>query len=360
MCTYSHCILSAKTFGDKKLWWDHETERHRVQRAWICSPCEQQQRESVYKSSAAFDEHVNARHEVELPPAQLETIRDMCQKDIGRSQPSNLCPLCQEIIPRKGKKSLDHSIRKHVADHLEQLAFFVAVPAGQMLVKDDDSEFQDDSDSEDDQKSEIKSVISKNTHLSKRELHLANVQHFIADQQKLAHNPDTAATSSHLNRQKEQQQGVPRTQTTTGSTKSDSVEVPKFPLLSQVPPPNEHFYCRHGRLPEIDKVLQTPGSICVLRGMGGVGKTLTAVEYLHTHRDKYDAIFWLQADTAPGLADSYLQLARALGVATSAEDHHQVIARGAQWLQGTGLFCNSVSPNIAIADLNRAPLATHL
>jgi hypothetical protein len=83
-------------------------------------------------------------------------------------------------------------------------------------------------------------------------------------------------------------------------------------------------------------VLRSPGLICIFHGVGGVGKTLAAVQYIYTHKEHYDAIFWLQADTAPGLADSYLQMVMALGIFNGTEDHHHIIDKGRNWLQETG------------------------
>ncbi|KAM0723449.1 hypothetical protein Q7P37_000435 [Cladosporium fusiforme] len=56
---------------------------------------------------------------------------------------------------------------------------------------------------------------------------------------------------------------------------------------------------------------------------------------LNTHKDQYDAVFWCQANTAPGLTDSYIKMAMTLGVANSPDDHHLVITRGRNWLQET-------------------------
>lgn len=343
MCTYSNCILSVKTFGTRKAWWDHEAERHRAQHAWVCNPCKQDELDSVFDSSAAFDEHIETHHLVKLSSKKLQGIRDVCEKEIGRHSPEARCPLCQKIIAYKGKprgRAYERAVRRHVSDHLEQLALFVAFPAGQMLTKEDDSEFQDDSDSEDGIPSEMKSVISKDTHLSKRELHTRNLQHFLADQHQISQSGSTTFVS---------QMSVSEHQPTAhtilpeaAQAQSTASESPSFPLLVQVPPPNQHFYSRQTLPTHVDKALNSPGFICTLTGKGGVGKTLAAIEYIHAFRKKYDAVFWLQADTTPGLADSYLQTAMALGIVSGTEDQHRVMSRARDWLQETGLYALSM------------------
>jgi hypothetical protein len=334
MCTFPECLLSAKTFRNKKLWWRHESERHRVQRCWICPPCELERRQSVFDTSKSFDEHFIDHHPV-LTHLQVQNIKDMCQKDVGVRRPREVCPMCQEHIQcekPKSVKALEHAVRKHVSRHLEQLAFFVAFPAGQMLVEDDDSEFQDDSDSEDGLRSEIKSIASKDTHLSKKEIQMDNMKRFMRDQMMSAQH----ATLIHVS-------GAPLNYTEKDDAPGQNLEVderstePTFPILILGHAPAEHFYSRHGLLPKADKALSSLGTICLFHGPGGMGKTLAAVQYIYEYKHKYDAVFWLQADTAPGLAESYLQMVMALGIASATEDHHHVIDKGRNWLQETGL-----------------------
>src|ERR1700692_1606594 len=45
-------------------------------------------------------------------------------------------------------------------------------------------------------------------------------------------------------------------------------------------------------------VLTQPQAIS---GLGGIGKTQTAVEYAYRHRDSYQAVFWAQADSREAL-----------------------------------------------------------
>jgi hypothetical protein len=229
-------------------------------------------------------------------------------------------------------RAAERAVRKHVSDHMEQLSFFVASSAGQMRFEDDDSEFQDDSDFEDGLQSEIKTIASKETHLSRKEIHVANLKAFIADQQKVAgDNSSGLALGSTL------PEAAPIDRTSSTPIQDLDTGVPVFPVSVQVPPPNEHFYSRSSLLLDLDKCLSSSGAMCIAHGIGGVGKTLAAVQYSHVYKEQYDAVFWLHADTAPGLTDSYLKMALALGVADSPEDHHLIMSKGQTWLQETGI-----------------------
>lgn len=47
-----------------------------------------------------------------------------------------------------------------------------------------------------------------------------------------------------------------------------------------------------------------------ISGLGGLGKTQTAIEYAYRHRDEYKAVFWVQADTQLALITGFVEIAR--------------------------------------------------
>ena len=77
-----------------------------------------------------------------------------------------------------------------------------------------------------------------------------------------------------------------------------------------------------------------------MAGLGGVGKTQTAVEYAYRHRAQYRAVLWVRAD--PGwvrpdlgtnLVSDYRELARVLGLPEKdAHDSNEVVAAVRRWL----------------------------
>jgi WD40 repeat protein len=77
-------------------------------------------------------------------------------------------------------------------------------------------------------------------------------------------------------------------------------------------PRNADFVGRDGDLARLHDSLSGPGPVGIrpagLTGMGGIGKTQLAVEYVHRHRSDYpDGIFWI--DAAGPLAEGFARLA---------------------------------------------------
>jgi tetratricopeptide (TPR) repeat protein len=70
----------------------------------------------------------------------------------------------------------------------------------------------------------------------------------------------------------------------------------------------------------------------VITGLGGIGKTQTAVEYAHRYRDKYKAVLWLNADSTPDLKAGYGELARQLQLPHEETDLDQSVHALLQWL----------------------------
>jgi hypothetical protein len=70
---------------------------------------------------------------------------------------------------------------------------------------------------------------------------------------------------------------------------------------------------------------------CMLHGMGGVGKTATALEYAYLNRDEYDSIFWIAADSHSRFLQSYSAMGELVGVVSEAEAVRD-------WLKTTRMF----------------------
>lgn len=72
----------------------------------------------------------------------------------------------------------------------------------------------------------------------------------------------------------------------------------------------------------------------VMAGLGGIGKTQTAVEYAYRFRERYTAVLWLQADDTASLLASLWQIAEALALP---EHHHpdpdRVMAAVKHWFR---------------------------
>ena len=69
-----------------------------------------------------------------------------------------------------------------------------------------------------------------------------------------------------------------------------------------------------------------------LSGLGGVGKTHTAIEYAYRYRDEYRAILWVLADTEITTKKSFVEIGEILGLVDLEDtDHNRAIAAVKQW-----------------------------
>lgn len=101
---------------------------------------------------------------------------------------------------------------------------------------------------------------------------------------------------------------------------------------------NKDFYGRRKIIDDIEKCLAPSESdagdvkstkafaVC---GPGGMGKTQLANEFVLTHTEIYEAIFWVHAEEATTLADEFSRLATDLGLVLegSADARDQVVSR---------------------------------
>ncbi|HMB06043.1 MAG TPA: SEFIR domain-containing protein, partial [Isosphaeraceae bacterium] len=108
------------------------------------------------------------------------------------------------------------------------------------------------------------------------------------------------------------------------------------PVVWNVPyPRNPDFTGREAILAQLEAALAagTPAAPTqAIAGLGGVGKTQTAVEYAYRHRDQYRAVLWVRADTETSLVSGYLELAKTLVLPEKDADSNEVVAAVRRWL----------------------------
>jgi tetratricopeptide (TPR) repeat protein len=76
-----------------------------------------------------------------------------------------------------------------------------------------------------------------------------------------------------------------------------SSEPPPTRIVGELPKRNEHFTGRDALFDILREQLTTrPLPPVVLYGLGGVGKTQVAIEYLHRNLDRYDIVWWIPAE----------------------------------------------------------------
>jgi Tetratricopeptide repeat/NB-ARC domain len=105
-------------------------------------------------------------------------------------------------------------------------------------------------------------------------------------------------------------------------SRSESPPVGVPTIWGNVPMRNKIFTGRTELLGDLDR-LTTDGATVLLtsalHGMGGIGKTQAALEYIYRRLDRYDIVWWIQAAQPAQIRASLVQLAQQLGLPGSAE-----------------------------------------
>jgi nucleoside phosphorylase/tetratricopeptide (TPR) repeat protein len=113
-----------------------------------------------------------------------------------------------------------------------------------------------------------------------------------------------------------------------------------FPPIWNVPySPNVYFTGREGILADLHKALTKGKPTAITQphavyGLGGIGKTQTALQYAHLHRDDYQAIFWVHADSHASLINDYFNLADLLNLSVAQkQDPDYIVTAVKRWFQ---------------------------
>lgn len=99
---------------------------------------------------------------------------------------------------------------------------------------------------------------------------------------------------------------------------TSSLRPPNAPPIFHVPfDRNPDFTGRDSLLADLQEDLSDPDPnkhVQAIYGLGGVGKTQTAVEYAHRFRDRYAIVYWIRAEESASAWVDYANLARAIGL----------------------------------------------
>ena len=106
---------------------------------------------------------------------------------------------------------------------------------------------------------------------------------------------------------------------------------PQPPVWGRVPPPNPNFIGREDMLASLHQQLSAPGRTAAvlphtLHGMGGVGKSQIAIEYVYRHAAEYDVVWWISAEQPNQILASLAELAQSLGLNVGTEANTAVPA----------------------------------
>jgi tetratricopeptide (TPR) repeat protein len=146
-----------------------------------------------------------------------------------------------------------------------------------------------------------------------------------------------------------------------GAPAREVPEKPRFPVAAHnLPPANPDFVGREEVLAAIHAALTEGASGAIpwawaITGLGGVGKTQTALAYCYRHLADHTLVWWLRAETSAGLAADFTTLAEPLGLDSAAADQEKLIAQIRAALQASAgwllVFDNVEDPRLPRAFL---------
>ena len=113
-----------------------------------------------------------------------------------------------------------------------------------------------------------------------------------------------------------------------------------LPGVWNVPSRNPNFTGRATDLGRLRAALAENPAVTVhaLHGMGGIGKTQTAIEYAYRYADEYDLAWWINAERTSLIGDQFARLCEELGLPRLADPSavlgavHRVLRNRDRWL----------------------------
>ena len=121
-------------------------------------------------------------------------------------------------------------------------------------------------------------------------------------------------------------------------------------------PRNPFFTGREQVLEQLHEALKSGKTAALsqtqaISGLGGIGKTQTAIEYAYRYRDEYKAVLWTKADSSEALVSDFVSIANLLNLPEKDEkDQNLSVAAMKLWLEiNTGwllILDNADTPNL--------------
>jgi len=102
-----------------------------------------------------------------------------------------------------------------------------------------------------------------------------------------------------------------------------------------VPKRNPYFTGREDILEKLHNSLNSDkASTLVISGLGGIGKTQTAVEFANIYRNEYNTVLWVEADSREAIISSYATLAEVLDLPEKdAKEQNFIVSAVLRWLE---------------------------
>lgn len=146
---------------------------------------------------------------------------------------------------------------------------------------------------------------------------------------------ETTLSAGHNLKAKQTTHDSPDSEAEIASQFSSSRRDPQLPCYMTPLRRNRDFFNRTGDLKSLESIFFQPSAspselkAVAVCGPGGIGKTQVVAEFVNIWRQKFDAIFWVYADTASKLADAFTSIAKKLALVSegSVDSKDQVVTR---------------------------------
>ena len=344
ICTSETCYQARRTYGSIADWLKHELYLHRLARVWTCQLCHEN-----FGHSGAFEAHLVA-HQVH--PEQASALSNFCER--FTSDPPGLdCALCALKCT-----SID-SFRTHVAGHLEQLALCsievdekadeempaspIHQPASADYARLEEFVFsQSQYYSPDVFRQHVTDAAQKQTSgqniFSQWSRSEASKSTRI-EESKRPPMPGRGPSYSFLTNARKQKAKGLGAEEEPHTPPEGASSTPRETVRTNPPPRNVDFIGRIGDMDNVHRELSRPGVICVLSGIGGLGKSALAAEYTYRFAVAYSYIFWVQAETPMICADTFAQIAimtsAQKGISPPSFDEQRLVGLSQEFLEQT-------------------------
>ncbi|MCJ1381135.1 hypothetical protein MMC17_004244 [Xylographa soralifera] len=389
-CTFDGCLRADKTFAIKEDWFRHEIENHRLAKVWVCDLChyEVNEREDI-------ELHLGEKHKETVTADNLSAMVLLCERH-SRTASYQSCPFCglsklpsevlkthlADHLEQLALLSIQNSSELHnfhspqmenataenkvkfalLKDFVQEQCGYFWQPSKEQAnnsTADSNVQFAEDSDDEVvGQDIKFQWIQPENNSRSQRppmqrrgDSWMTKVNTFLEKQDVDQPRPDLWKSKVESFLANQSTEVEPKSEPAVFETIGEPVDHPDQdaamlppvfmgplrPFRTKPPPRNADFVGREGDLARIHKMLLIPGSICILSGTGGVGKTSAAVEYTYRYEDFYSYIFWISAETAIRCADTYSLIATQFSLAESdtMPDQDRLVTLSREFLEQT-------------------------
>lgn len=365
ICLFENCSEPQQLYRDRTSWLSH-MRNHAVK--WTCSL--RTHKPQTFDTEGLYDQHMQSDHTGRFPPSQLAALKKRSQRP--STSLFDECPLCKKgyyaqsqmdsstkLNPHQSAATIAHTqtrLQKHLTFELQRMALYCIphLEGDEESISSEDPDnrrihestidkvpsitFGDmDTSTDDYLLDEYANILSETTEVPSSEMTSITDWEFVS-QQKWEKFPDHAKD--------------PRLERLVRKCQIEALMAigkasdPDLPCRLGILERNKDFYGRESLLAELSQKLCSKGNppmscssmnIVALQGTSGVGKTQTALEFVHRNAHNFDAVFWCHADEINKLSTDYDRIAINLGLVpeASGDSRDQALTRVLvkEWLE---------------------------